>query len=145
MKLFVQSSTCTSGAHCRACRDRDGGRTWRERLGRAFALPAGAPDFICPHGRPWGWTGKAPLRAERRVSGPGDVVKAVLDRLGYQGASGCSCEEMRQRMNAWGWWGCWRRRDEIVAWFTAKANDQGIVVERATILGLLRAAWRNRR
>jgi hypothetical protein len=49
-----QSNTCKGRAHCGTCRNREGGRAWRESLGVAFILPAGAPDFPCPYGVPWG-------------------------------------------------------------------------------------------
>lgn len=55
MKNFTGSSACQSRAHCGACRDREGGRTWREGLAAAFVLPADAPDFACPHGVAWGF------------------------------------------------------------------------------------------
>jgi hypothetical protein len=93
------------------------------RLARqAVASPAGAPA--------------------RMGRGPGDVVKLVLDRMGYKAQGGCGCEAMRQKMNAWGWWGCWKRREEIAAWFQAKAREAGVEVDGKGVLALLRAAWR---
>jgi hypothetical protein len=49
------SSICDAVVHCGACRDREGGRAWRESLAKAFAVPAGWPDCECPLGRPWGY------------------------------------------------------------------------------------------
>jgi hypothetical protein len=46
---------CAAKTHCPTCRNREAGRTWRESLATAFKLPAGAPDFECPHGLPWGF------------------------------------------------------------------------------------------
>jgi hypothetical protein len=79
------------------------------------------------------------------LPGPGDVVKLVLHRLGYVADSNCGCEAKRQEMNALGWWGCWRKRAELAEWFAAKAAAQGITVDRATVPGLLVAAWREQR
>lgn len=46
---------CPLMAHCTTCRDLEGGRAWRQSLATAFELPPGAPDFQCPHDRPWGY------------------------------------------------------------------------------------------
>ena len=70
--MFVYSEHCCSGAHCRTCRDRDGGRSFRASLGTVFELPAGAPDFDCPHGRPWGYQGNAPVSV--KIGLPGDPI-----------------------------------------------------------------------
>lgn len=54
MTAFADSAACLSRAHCVTCRDRDGGRSWRVSLGRAFTLPQLTIDFDCPYGVPWG-------------------------------------------------------------------------------------------
>ena len=56
MKLFAKTDHCLSRAHCRTCRDREGGQGWRQILALSFTLPSGAPDFECPHGLEWGAT-----------------------------------------------------------------------------------------
>jgi hypothetical protein len=52
-------------------------------------------------------------------------------------------------MNKWGWWGCWVRRPEIVAWFVEKGREAGVPIRSESVAGLLRAAfreyWRNRK
>ncbi len=58
---WTESVACTSGNACRVCRNLAGGREFRESLGRVFALPDGAPDFECPHGKPWGCRGPAAI------------------------------------------------------------------------------------
>jgi hypothetical protein len=45
---------CASRAHCPTCRNKDGGRAWRESLAQAFIVPGDAPDFTCPYGLEWG-------------------------------------------------------------------------------------------
>ena len=75
-------------------------------------------------------------------AGPGDVLHVVLQRLGYPACGGC--RRMRRQMNAWGWWGCWRHRDELLAWFKAKGKERGV---KLTVSGLFRElgrAWRRR-
>lgn len=52
---FTDSYHCWSGVHCGFCRNRESGRDWRLSLGKVFELPPGAPDFECPHGKPWGY------------------------------------------------------------------------------------------
>jgi len=109
----------------------------------------------CPLGKfggdkPVGWEDgpKLPPPAPVPVSsqrGPGDVVKIVLAKLGYKAAGDCGCESMRQKMNAWGWWGCWKHRQEITAWFATKAREQGITVDGRGVMALLIAARRKPR
>lgn len=53
---FASSFACRSGAHCRQCRDLQHGRAWRLRLAATHTLPPNAPDFDCPHGKPWGFS-----------------------------------------------------------------------------------------
>jgi len=50
---FVSSPDCQSRLHCHACRNLEGGRTWRGQLLRRFRLPNNIVDFICPWGVPW--------------------------------------------------------------------------------------------
>ena len=76
--------------------------------------------------------------------GPGDVVKTVLSRLGYDAGPNCGCEVMRQRMNTWGWWGCWRHRGEILEWFKARGKERGVELTTAGLFIELRRAWRER-
>ena len=61
MTKFSDSATCNSHAHCKTCRDRQGGRKWRENLAAAFELPADAPDFECPAGIAWDETTPSPI------------------------------------------------------------------------------------
>lgn len=90
-------------------------------------------------------------------NGPGDVVKLVLERMGFRydgnglvcanGAriKNCSCESMRHQMNQWGVWGCWKRRKEIVQWFTDRGKLCGVEIEGASIMALLLAAWKQKK
>lgn len=76
------------------------------------------------------------------AKGPGDVVKAVLAKMGYSSDGHCGCEPMRAKMNAWGYWGCWRHRAELVEWFRAKAKAAGIEVSAMGIMAMVVSAWR---
>lgn len=150
MTKFTASAACTLRVHCTTCRNREDGRAWRESLRAAFQLPRDAPDFECPHGVPWGYQGDAPAAASRRhLARPGDLVSIIIDQLGFHPTSGCECNKMRQKMNEWGWFGCWFWRDELVEWFVKKANEAGVTVERESVAGLIRTAireaWRRRR
>jgi hypothetical protein len=45
---------CDAGVHCATCRD-PAAHAWRASLCAVLRCPAGAPDFACPRGKPWGW------------------------------------------------------------------------------------------
>ena len=53
MRIFTATAFCTSGAFCERCRDKHGGRRWRENLRLAFALPGDTTEFDCPRGLLW--------------------------------------------------------------------------------------------
>jgi len=53
MTTFFDSLHCTSHAHCRTCRDKEGGRKWRASLGMTFE-DIYEIDFICPFSLVWG-------------------------------------------------------------------------------------------
>ena len=118
--------------------------------------------FACAVNLPWGHAGPAPWAAQfasmvrgqaqsaavdavSRAStlGPGDVVKIVLARLGYRPHANCGCDEFRQTMNAWGWRGSLRRREQIVRWFAEKAREQGIKVEGGDLWSLVRGGLKD--
>lgn len=50
MKLFIETSHCSSRAHCLACRQ---DRTFRLNLAQHWELPGGLVDFACPLSVPW--------------------------------------------------------------------------------------------
>jgi len=52
MNKFFDSPECRSGSHCRACRNRTIGASFRTSIATYFSLPSA--DWDCPHGRPWG-------------------------------------------------------------------------------------------
>ena len=60
MRDFTDTIHCTSGVHCRLCRQLDAGRDWRGAWARWYRLPEGGVDFACPRGLPWGFEGHAP-------------------------------------------------------------------------------------
>ena len=47
---FHKSSHCTSGVHCKKCRDLEGGRKWRQSLVDVFE-DLEVADFPCPQPR----------------------------------------------------------------------------------------------
>jgi len=53
-QLFTDSAACGLRVHCATCRNLAGGRLWRGKLRRGFALPGDETDFACPHGGDWG-------------------------------------------------------------------------------------------
>jgi hypothetical protein len=53
MQLFVITAHCTSRLHCRVCRNKEGGRIWRQSLAKNFTLPDNNIDFECPYGLQW--------------------------------------------------------------------------------------------
>jgi hypothetical protein len=56
MRVLVKNGPpCNATGSCYTCRNREAGRPWRISLGKVFELPPGAPDFSCPHGKPWGY------------------------------------------------------------------------------------------
>lgn len=84
---------------CETCRD-PSQTEWRQSLGVAYELPPGAPDFACPRGKPWGYTGK----------GLGDRVAAWIKRIlryvagpqAVQWAERCgACSRRAATLNRW--------------------------------------------
>ena len=74
---------------------------------------------------------------------PGDLVAGVLKQLGVVKVSCARCQQKQREMNALGWWGCWKRRAELVQWFVDQARRFGITVESETAWGLLKAGLRH--
>jgi hypothetical protein len=97
MTAFLQSASCRLGLHCPVCRDRIGGRAWRESLAAAFELPSDAPDFACPHGRWWGYRSRGRIK---RLSGLGDLVALLAHVLGIRPWAGCGCTSRQAALNA---------------------------------------------
>lgn len=83
MQLFVNTVHCTSRAHCKLCRDKTGGRWWREDLKKIVSLPNNDADFTCPYGVPW--NGQTP-------SNPASAALVKQRASGTRTTSGCgSC------------------------------------------------------
>ena len=81
VRTFATSGHCTVKLHCPLCRDLLAGRAWRVSLSLRFAVPGGAVDFVCPHGRSWG---TQPSR------GLGDTVAKVIHAVtGIKPCGGC--------------------------------------------------------
>jgi hypothetical protein len=52
-EAFEDTEHCLGESHCGTCRDREGGREWRQGLMGLFVLPNDAVDFVCPYGKGW--------------------------------------------------------------------------------------------
>lgn len=81
----------------------EGGRAWRESLGKVFELPAGIVDFECPYGFKWGDKPEPDYKTKKVT--PEQITKQkkyqkviqVLVKFrtkcfGYQKIKGCKCE-----------------------------------------------------
>lgn len=75
---------------------------------------------------------------------PGSLVEIVLNQMGYVKTNGCGCNKMKNWMNRLGWWGCWKRRDEIIDWFYKKAQETNISIDQKSIYGLFKAAIKDK-
>lgn len=51
--LFILTSHCKSNVHCKTCRLKEGGRSWRTSLEKFYELPMNSVDFDCPYSKPW--------------------------------------------------------------------------------------------
>lgn len=83
-------------------------------------------------------------RTPRRFM-PGDLLMLLIAKLGYVKTSGCNCEAWRQKMNGWGWLGCWWHRKEIAAHLVGEAAKAGVKVESATVFALMKSAIKEAR
>lgn len=79
--------------------------------------------------------------------GPGSILKLAIKSItGETPGSSCACNKRAKLMDSWGWWGCWKRRDEIAGWLAEEAKKRGHPIEdHAAALSLLKAAWRESR
>jgi hypothetical protein len=143
---FYESSTCETGLHCQTCRNTGtGGIAFRtsvlKKTGGQLAFPCiiGLPwDFVPPAG--WVRPGAEVDSSKGLLPQPGDVVKSLLNQIGFRATSSCGCRRMQKWMNKQGWTGCVAKRDEIVGWLERKANESGIVVDRSLIISAVAAA-----
>ena len=71
---------------------------------------------------------------------PGDALASVIRSIGYAKTAGCGCAVMQIKMNEWGWMGCLARTEEICTFLQAQAAKNGVTVENATVLSLLKAS-----
>jgi hypothetical protein len=121
---FQQSGVCATRLHCESCRSLRSNGSFRANHAKTFSNIG--DGIACEHGYPWGWKRDRAAPPAPEPTGPGDTVKAVLSKLGIHSKKGCGCAAMQAQMNAWGYRGCWQHRQEIEAWFRAKAEEAGI-------------------
>ncbi|GEM_PF-3782422 len=60
----------------------------------------------------------------RRPYPCGDVLAAILTRIGVHQPAGCSCKSMQARMNQWGFWGCMLNIEAIVRHLLRQARGE---------------------
>lgn len=61
----------------------------------------------------------------RRRQAPGAELARLIRSLGLRGESGCGCDDLAARMDAWGVGGCQRHREEILAHLRGRAAGLG--------------------
>ena len=81
LKLFTDSVTCTSQAHCNLCRNKEEGRTWRQSLTAAYSLPEDQVDFECPYGKAWEGSFEAIKGKHNCNCGGRTAAQRIKDRL----------------------------------------------------------------
>ena len=108
MKLFVETSHCTSMVHCGTCRNKEDGRNWRSGIGRVFEIPDNNVDFECPHGKPWEY--KPEKKPNNTVSG---------SRNKKPDSEGCS--------------GCSRKKKQLAAEMEKRKKENGENVDNAVV------------
>lgn len=129
---------CQFRAHCHDCRARPS--TFREALHRQGLVDV--VDFECPFGVPWDTPPLVqvelpPPPKRSLLPRPGDVLAAAIkratgidaDKVDPIGKKTCGCKQFQAEMNRWGWWGCWRRRQEIADHLSKAAAERGITVK----------------
>jgi hypothetical protein len=71
---------------------------------------------------------------------PGDILRLIIEyATGGRVTHGIDCERFRQRMNSWGWAGCWKHRAEIAGRIKTQAIKEGYRGDAISIA--LRAAY----
>lgn len=83
---FFTSGACRSHGHCGTCRDRDGGRAWRDAI-RSNVTDIAEVDFACPEGLPWGHVPLPILDARPVYEIPDDTTPEIERARARQG--GC--------------------------------------------------------
>ena len=98
MSKFTDSEHCRSGAHCRTCRDREGGRAFRRQVARLLGQEGG-PDWPCPLGKPWGPpAGEAGFIGKNR--GLGDSVAEAIKFVTFGRIKPCGgCQRRQAALN----------------------------------------------
>src|SRR5947207_134916 len=99
--MLPLDALCRSRGQCKTCRD-PAQRAWRARLAAGFELPADAPDFECPQGLAWGFTGWPATIGTPPRRPLGDVLASWLTRLGFRKKPGCGCDARQAWMNTHG-------------------------------------------
>ncbi|MEM1213438.1 MAG: hypothetical protein AAGI68_14215 [Planctomycetota bacterium] len=133
-----------AGQFCGSCRDREGGRVFRRGALDRHGMHEVGSDFVCPLGKPWGDDRPAqPVPPRDPWYKPGSVLKVAIRLVtGDEPSAGCGCDGRARQMNAWGWWGSWRRRQTIAGWLVEEARTRGHELDQAGALPMLVAAWR---
>lgn len=123
--------------HCAICRDRDGGRAWREDVCVMFGAPSGGVEFECPDKKAWGYQHeKSGLSAQR----PGDLAKLLIERVTGETSTCGSCDSFSKWMNNLGWLGCLTHRREIAERLCSEAHKRADRLDAEAVKAQQRAA-----
>lgn len=113
----------------------------RASLANAYEVPADAPDFACPHGRPWGYGGSEPVPAR----GPGTELKKLLAKIGIKDIEGCACKAHAEEMDAKGPDWCAANLETIVGWLREESERRKLPFSATAAGWLVRLAIRRAR
>lgn len=122
LPIFV-NTICPVGVNCGECRNKEGGRRWRDDAAKFYQMPEGGTDFPCPYEKPWGFTPPpwvVPPPPEPTLE---DRLAAEVDRAAQEGRPlGETSHDILKAMGAervaafWTWatgrdCGCQKRRE----------------------------------
>jgi hypothetical protein len=85
---------------------------------------------------------------EPKILQPGDMLARLIERMIGEVPGDCACSSRQEQMNQWGWWGCWKHRNDIIGWLCEEAANRGHETEpvgaRALFVAVLKEL-RNRK
>jgi hypothetical protein len=147
MTNFFDTTACTSRGHCLKCRDKEGGRRWRQSLAKAFETPED-PDFECPHGVVWfapgrGWIvpAKRTVKQTANAAGPGtELQRLIFQVTKLMPLITCNCGSRIAQMNAWGPDGCLENVEIIVGWLQSEAKKHKMVAPEFAVRRMIKLA-----
>lgn len=82
--------------------------------------------------------------AKAWITPPGEFLKRLI-YFASDGKAihGVSCEHFANKMNHWGWFGCWRHRADIIKRIRSQAKKEGFPSSNGDLVRLgIVGAWR---